>query len=92
MPKEPYLDTPGVTYLWAKVKALFSPLSSRVGTLEGTAVNTTTNLEALQAQVNLLQLKYHTDVNGTTFNVDFQDLDGLTVTGVWNEAEGRIEF
>lgn len=92
MPKEPYLDTPGVTYLWAKVKALFSPLSSRVETLEGTAVNTTTNLEALQAQVNLLQLKYHTDVNGTTFNVDFRGLNGLIVTGVWNETEGRIEF
>ena len=35
MAKRPYLDDLQTTRLWAKVKALVSPLSSRVTTLEG---------------------------------------------------------
>lgn len=35
MAKRPYLDDLQTARLWAKVKALVSPLSSRVTTLEG---------------------------------------------------------
>jgi hypothetical protein len=32
------------------------------------------------------------DVTGNTFFVEFASLEGLVVTGVWNEAMQRIEF
>lgn len=92
MAHEPYLDKPQTARLWAKIKSqLTDPLGSRVTVLEGKTVDTT-EFEALQAQVDLLQLRYHTEVNGITFSVDFYDLNGVIITGVWNEAEGRIEF
>jgi len=92
MSKSPYLDKVQTGRLWAKIKALISPLSSRVDTLETTATETTTDVDELTARVNLLYLKYHTDVTGNNFTVTFTSLDGLVVTGVWNKAEGRLEF
>ena len=35
---------------------------------------------------------YSTDVSGNPFTVTFKDLDGLTVEGVHNAVQGRIEF
>ena len=39
-----------------------------------------------------MELMYITDVNGNPFTVTFGTLDGLTVTGVWNQAQARLEF
>ncbi len=49
-------------------------------------------LTDLDSRIKTLELKYATDVTGNPFSVDFQALDGLIVTGVWNEAYARIEF
>lgn len=49
-------------------------------------------LSALDSRVAVLELKYGTDVTGNSFEVSFQNLDGVVVTGVWNEPYARIEF
>ena len=83
MAKRPYLDDLQTARLWAKVKALVSPLSSRVTTLEGQVQTNTTDLSGLATRVRTLELKYDTN---------FTSLSGVVVTGVWNESQGRIEF
>lgn len=47
MAKRPYLDDPQTARLWAKVKALVSPLSSRVTTLERQVQTNTTDLSGV---------------------------------------------
>ena len=89
MAKRPYLDDLQTARLWAKVKALVSPLSSRVTTLEGQVQTNTPDLSGL---VRTLELKYDTNVTGNSWSVAFTSLSGVVVTGVWNESQGRIEF
>lgn len=47
---------------------------------------------ALDSRLTLLELMYNTDVSGNPFSATFESLTGLTVTGVWNKAQNRIEF
>lgn len=47
---------------------------------------------ALDSRLALLELMYNTDVSGNPFSATFERLDGLSVTGVWNKAQSRIEF
>ncbi len=49
-------------------------------------------LDAMSAALRTLELKYGTSITENTFTVSFGSLDGVTVTGVWNEAQARIEF
>lgn len=51
-----------------------------------------TEMDGLDARLTLLELMYSTDVSGNPFTITFQDLDGVTVEGVHNAAQGRIEF
>lgn len=46
----------------------------------------------LDARLSLLELMYNTKVSGNPFIVTFESLTGLTVTGVWNTTQKRIEF
>lgn len=92
MAKRPYLDDLQTARLWAKVKALVSPLSSRVTTLGGQVQTNTTDLSSLATRVRTLELKYDTNVTGNSWSVAFTSLSGVVVTGVWNESQGRIEF
>lgn len=46
----------------------------------------------LNARLTLLELMYATEVSGNPFTVTFNSLTGLTVAGVWNTAQKRIEF
>ena len=92
MAKRPYLDDLQTARLWAKVKALVSPLSSRVTTLEGQVQTNTTDLSGLDSRLSVLELKYGTNVTGNSFEVTFGTLTGVVVTGVWNETYARIEF
>ena len=92
MAKRPYLDDLQTARLWAKVKALVSPLSSRVTTLEGQVQANTTDLSSLATRVRTLVQKYDTNVTGNSWSVAFISLSGVVVTGVWNESQGRIEF
>lgn len=49
-------------------------------------------LGGLDSRLATLELKYGTDVTGNSFEVTFANLDGLIVTGVWNETYARVEF
>ena len=61
MPK--YLDKTGLSRLWGRMKSvLVTPLSNRVTVLEQNTT-TSTDLEELTARVDMLQLKYHTEVS-----------------------------
>lgn len=51
-----------------------------------------TYMDDLAGRLSMLELQYATDVTGNPWQVDFLDLAGLSVTGVWNQAEARIEF
>lgn len=46
----------------------------------------------LEARIALLELQYGTDVNGNPFIITFVTLDGVDVTGVWNQPQARMEF
>lgn len=50
------------------------------------------SLEAINAAVKSLELKYGTNITENPFEVTFGSLTGLNVTGVWNDALARIEF
>lgn len=51
-----------------------------------------TEMDALDARLNLLELMYSTDVSGNPFTVTFGNLDGVVAEGVHNAQQGRIEF
>lgn len=44
------------------------------------------------SRLKTLELKYGTNVTGSSFEVTFVTLTDVVVTGVWNEELGRIEF
>lgn len=46
----------------------------------------------LESRVQRLEDMVFNDINTYPFSVGFADLDGLVVTGVWNQAQQRIEF
>ena len=48
-------------------------------------------LQVIEDRVVWLMNRLYEDVTTNPFNVTFEDLSGVTVTGVWNEAESRIE-
>ena len=39
-----------------------------------------------------IELKFSTNVTKNPFSATFGSLDGLTVTGVWNAEQARVEF
>lgn len=50
------------------------------------------SIDAVEASVRALELKYGTSVTENPFTVSFANLDSVNVTGVWNAAQARIEF
>lgn len=46
----------------------------------------------VEADVRSIDLKYGTNVTQNAFTVTFGTLSGLTVTGVWNQSQARVEF
>ena len=52
--KRSYLDDLQTARLWAKIKALISPLSTRLTTLEGQVQTNTTDLSSLSTRVRTL--------------------------------------
>ena len=49
-------------------------------------------LAEVETEVEEINLKFGTEVNGNPFTVTFVTLDDVTVSGVWNQAQARIEF
>ena len=56
----------------------------------GTEINKSL-LQLIEDRVVLLMNRVLDDIAGNPFNYTFSSLDGLTISGVWNSATGRIE-
>ena len=67
-------------------------LWDRVGGLAETAADAGAALVRLASRVTLMELMFRTQVKGNPFTVTFESLEGLDVAGVWNAAQGRVEF
>ena len=47
----------------------------------------------MKSRVELLELVVHNEeITGNPFSVTFATLDGVNVSGVWNESNNRIDF
>ena len=44
------------------------------------------------AQINVLMLMYGTDVSGNPFTVTFNNLNDVTLDGIWNTQNFRVDF
>ena len=58
---------------------------------ENTAGNLLNLINALEARVALLEAVIFNDITANPFLILFDDLDGVTTTGVWNSSLQRIE-
>ncbi len=56
----------------------------------GTDINKSL-LQLIEDRVVLLMNRVLDDITANPFNITFGSLEGLTVTGVWNSAQSRIE-
>ena len=50
------------------------------------------SVAAMNASIKAIELKFGTNVAKSPFSATFGSLDGLTVTGVWNAEQARVEF
>ena len=50
------------------------------------------SVAAMNASVKAIELKFGTNVTKNPFSATFGSLDGLTVTGVHNAEQARVEF
>lgn len=50
------------------------------------------SVAAMNASIKAIELKLGTSVTKNPFSATFGSLDGLTVTGVWNAEQARVEF
>lgn len=50
------------------------------------------DMSDIDSRLSLMELMYSTEVKGNPFAVTFDSLEGLTVSGVWNVPQKKIEF
>lgn len=50
------------------------------------------SMAAMRGSIKAIELKFGTNVAKNPFSATFGSLDGLTVTGVWNAEQARVEF
>lgn len=50
------------------------------------------SVAAMRGSINAIELRFGTNVTKNPFSATFGSLDGLTVTGVWNAEQARVEF
>ncbi len=75
---EKYVGTGNLASFWNLVKPLITTHEN--------------SINDLIARVELLELILNSEVEGNPFYVTFTSLSGLSVSGVWNTADGRVEF
>lgn len=72
------LDKGGLAHFWAQIKP----------SIQGNA----SDIAGVEARVEVLEMALMTGVTGNPFTILFDDLDGLKVSGVWNQNDRKIEF
>ena len=50
------------------------------------------SVAAMRGSINAIELKFGTNVTKNPFSATFSSLTGLTVTGIWNAEQARVEF
>ena len=72
---------------------LYGSVPIENGGTEGTTVEEARENLGAASQSELEQLKsaIYEDIKGNPHTIDFVDLEGLIVTGIWNEAKARME-
>lgn len=65
-----------------------APADTGTTTAAGNLLNIT---NALDARVDMLEAVLFNDITTNPFLILFDDLDGVTSTGIWNESLQRIE-
>lgn len=74
------------------MKPLYKPeLERLVGKIKADLSSKQERIADLEEQVLWLTYRVFDDLTNNPFMMAFSDLDGLTVTGIWNEAKTRIE-
>lgn len=74
------------------MKPLYKPeLERLVGKIKADLSSKQERIADLEEQVLWLTYRVFDDLTSNPFMMAFSDLDGLTVTGIWNEAKTRIE-
>ena len=58
---------------------------------ENLGVPSMADFEALLRRIEQLEMGITHDITSNSHTIDFDDLDGLNVTGVWNEEKARLE-
>lgn len=50
------------------------------------------SMATMRGNIKAIELRFSTNVTKNPFSATFGSLDGLTVTGVWNAEQARVEF
>ena len=75
------------------IKSIYSSMISPAEKLKELLNGHKSNINDLLARVKLLELILSADVTGNPYYVTFNTLTDVVVSsGIWNEADGRIEF
>jgi hypothetical protein len=76
---EKYVGTGNLNTFWGLLKPSIASLNSSVSDVS--------------SRIDLLELFVtNGEIEGNPFSVTFENLTGVSVTGVWNQASSRIEF
>ena len=79
MTAEKYVGTGNLNTFWGLLKPSIASLNSSVSDVS--------------SRIDLLELFVtNGEIEGNPFSVTFENLTGVSVTGVWNQASSRIEF
>lgn len=50
------------------------------------------SMATMRGSIKAIELRFSTNVTKNPFSATFGSLNGLTVTGVWNAEQARVEF
>jgi hypothetical protein len=83
---------PGDLYTKAQTDQLISDAVHTHNTSENVHGDIRASIYAIESRIARLELAVGGGIATNPFSITFTSLDGLSVTGVWNDSLGRIEF
>lgn len=84
---------PAAAYLYGEVPVEKggTGASTEEGARENIGAASTVDVAALETKISKVEDALFSDITGNPHEITFDTLDGLVVTGVWNEAKARLE-
>ena len=74
------------------IRASVAAMNASVAAMNARMDAMNARMAAMNASVKAIELRFSTDVTKNPFSTTFGNLNGLTVTGVWNAEQARVEF